>query len=119
MTVADDFLEFARDSINTYGAAVTLRKPGADSYDPATGALIQGTTDYPTTALIESYSEYHLANGLVQAGDRRIVLAAANLSVAPVQGDFIIFEGQTFAIISVKSDYAGDQPIIHTLQIRN
>ncbi len=118
MSFADDF-EFARDSINAYGAPVTLRKPGSDAYDPATGNLAQGFTDYATTALIESYSEFHVAKGLVKAGDRRIILSAANLTVTPVQGDFILFEGQTFTVINVKSDYAGDRPIIHTLQIRN
>ena len=119
MSYADDFLAFARDSIETYGAAMTLRKPGSDSYDPATGNLTTPSTDYAVSALIESYSEFHVAQGLVKAGDRRIIIAAGSLSVTPQQGDALILEGQSFTIINVKSEYAGDKPIIHTLQVRN
>lgn len=46
MTFETDFLGFARDSIETYGAAVTLRKPGTETYDTTTGNLIQPNTEY-------------------------------------------------------------------------
>lgn len=119
MSYADDFLTFAKDSIETYGAAMTLRKPGSDSYDPTTGDLAGSSTDYDVRGLVESYSESLVARGLVKAGDRRIILAAASLSITPEEGDFLIFGGQTLLIVAVKSDYAGDSPILHTLQARN
>lgn len=119
MSYADDFLTFARDSVETYGAAMTLRKPGSDTYDPATGNLTTGSTDYAVRGLIESYSEFHITQGLVKAGDRRIIIAAGSLSITPQQGDTLILGGQNLLIINVKSDYAGDTPILHTLQVRN
>ncbi|NBX02616.1 MAG: hypothetical protein EBR02_00845 [Alphaproteobacteria bacterium] len=119
MTFETDFLGFARDSIETYGAAVTLRKPGTETYDTTTGNLIQPNTEYNVRGLIEDYSEFHVSQGLVKAGDRRIILAAGSLSVTPAPGDTILFAGQSFLIIGVHSEYAADTPIIHTLQVRN
>lgn len=119
MTFETDFLGFARDSIETYGAAVTFRKPGSETYDTTNGNLTQPTTDYDIRALIESYSEFHIAQGLVKAGDRRIIIAAGSLSVTPAPGDFVIHAGQTYLVIAVHSEYAADTPIIHTLQVRN
>lgn len=119
MSFDTDFLAFAKDSIETYGAAMTLRKPGSDTYDPATGNLTTASADYAVNALIESYSEFHVAKGLVKAGDRRIIIAAASLSVTPQQGDTLILGGQSLLIVNVKSEYAGSTPILHTLQVRN
>ncbi len=119
MSYADDFVEFARDSVETYGAAMTLRKPGSDIYDPSTGDLTANNTDYAVNGLIESYSEFHVAQGLVKAGDRRIIIAAGSLSVTPSQGDTLILGGQNLLIINVKSDYAGSTAVLHTLQVRN
>lgn len=119
MSFDTDFLAFAKDSVETYGAAMTLRKPGAAAYNPATGDVAASSTDFAVRGLIESYSEFHVAQGLVKAGDRRIIIAAGSLSVTPQQGDTLLLGGQTFFIVNVKSDYAGDTPILHTLQVRN
>jgi hypothetical protein len=119
MSFETDFLGFAKDSIETYGAAVTFRKAGTDTYDTTTGNVTQPTTDYDIRALIEDYSEFHISEGLVKAGDRRLIIAAASLSVIPAPGDYILHIGQTYLVIAVHSEYASDTPIIHTLQIRN
>lgn len=119
MSFETDFLGFARDSIETYGAAVTLRKPGIETYDTTSGNLTQPTTDYDIRALIEDYSEFHVSQGLVKAGDRRIIIAAGSLSVTPAPGDTIIHAGQSYLVIGVHSEYAADTPIIYTLQVRN
>jgi hypothetical protein len=70
------------------------------------GAVSSGThpttTAYQARGLIEDYSAYHLAEGLVQAGDRKVSLFGASLprGIAPVPGDRVVFDGETMTIAS-------------------
>lgn len=116
---ASSFLDLAKFSINDFGAVVTLRKVDTENYDPTTGDLSTGATDYPTKGLIDHYGEYFIAQGLAAAGDRKVTLAASNLNVTPVQGDKIIIGTEVFDIVNVHTEFYADSPIIHTLHIRN
>lgn len=115
---ANTFLQFAQESIEENGASVTLRKAGTETYDPATGDLTGSPTDYATKGLIENYSEHFIAEGLVQAGDRKVTIAAASITVTPEQGDSVLIGAESFDVIEVKREFAGDTPVIHILQIR-
>lgn len=116
---ADTFLDFAKESIEENGGTVTLRKTGTESYDTTTGELTSPTSDYATKGLIEGYSEYFVAQGFVQAGDRKITIAASSITVVPEQGDALLIGSEEFDIINVKSEFAWDIPVIYILQVRN
>lgn len=118
MIEASNFLEFAKSSIQDNGASVILRKTGVETYDTTTGNLTSPYTDYPTKGLIENYNEFHIKSGLVQAGDRKVIIAAS-LSVEPEQGDTLFIGSEEFNIVSVKAEFAGDTPILYEMQIRN
>lgn len=115
---ADTFLQFAQESIEANGASVTLRKAGTETYDPATGDLTGSPTDYATKGLIENYSDFFIAQGIVQSGDRKVTIAAASLTVSPEQGDTLLIGTESFDVVEVKREYAGDTAVIHILQIR-
>ena len=64
------------------------------------------TTTYPCRGFEDNYSAYYIVNGLALQGDRRIMILAPSLSVTPIAGDQITSRGETFTVVSVKSDPA-------------
>lgn len=81
-----------------YDAVLTVDVP-QDSPDPA-DPLPPVPTDYPAKAYVEKYSAYYLANSLVQASDRKVIVLAKSLAIEPVNGARITVQGVTFTIIA-------------------
>ena len=86
-----------------------------------TGSLTAGTnpltTDYPCRGFIEDYSDYDLANTIIQTSDRKITILGGTLpvNIVPMNGDKITIENTLYTIIRVKRDPAG---ATYTLQSR-
>ena len=118
MSFTHEFQSFAKDSIETYGASVTLRKPAIQSYDTATGQVTSTVNDSPIKGIIEDFSEHFIARGLVKAGDRKVTIAATALLVTPEQGDKLLIGGAAYDIVHVKADYAGDSAVVYELHVR-
>lgn len=83
----------------------TLARDGAPSgpgYDPTPGT----EAIYTCKAIHEEYSEHDRLQGLVQAGERKVLILAGSISVTPTSGDRITIRGRTFAITDVATDPA-------------
>lgn len=58
------------------------------------------TISYPCRAIVDEWSAYDRSSGLVAIKDRKILILAATLDVAPEEGNRIQIQGQTFRIVS-------------------
>lgn len=85
-------------------ATYTVDVPGTitDPADPPAPT----PTDYACKAIVEKYSDYFSKQGLVQDGDRRVIILADSLSVRPVANARVTIQGITFTVISVDTDPA-------------
>ena len=85
-------------------ATYTVDVPGVatDPADPPAPTA----TDYSCKAIVEKYSDYFTKNGLVQDGDRRVLILANSLAVRPVANSRITISGIQFTTISVDTDPA-------------
>jgi hypothetical protein len=81
-----------------YDAVLTVDVP-QDSPDPA-DPLPPVPTPYPCKAYVEKYSAYYLANSLVQASDRKVIVLANSLAIEPVIGARITVNNVTFTIVN-------------------
>lgn len=75
---------------------------GADAFDPAAPT----PATYSCKAIVESYSTYFRAQGLVEQNDRKILILAATLAITPATGDKISVSGGTYTIVNVGTDPA-------------
>jgi len=75
---------------------------GADPADPVPPT----PTQYPCKAIVEAYSQYLRANGLVGANDRKVLILANSLGLRPKAGDRVTIKGITFRVIEVGTDPA-------------
>lgn len=109
------------------GQVVTLTQPATGgTYDPATGATTPATpaAEVQGSGVVDSYSDYTVASGAVQAGDRKLLLSAlktdGSLLDAPDVGRDVIelADGSTHQIVSVKPLGPAGTVIMYELQLR-
>lgn len=89
-----------------YDAVLTRETPGTP--DPSS-PWIPGTpttATYACKAIVDTYSDFAVANSLVDAQDRKVLILATSLSVAPTDLDKVTIRGATYRIISVDTDPA-------------
>lgn len=107
----------SKQLISQFGTAITIVKRGEPSYNVETGMATESSTSYTVTAVVSDYSAREIT-GLVQVGDRRLVVASSALSFELTTSDQVIFEGITHNIVSINAAYSGDQSAVLTLQLR-
>lgn len=84
-----------------------------ETYDPVTDETTINETPHEFEGFVDTYSKRLIADGVVQANDREIMILAKSLDVAPTNGsdgvlaDLIEIDGQTFTTIEVERDPAG------------
>ena len=76
--------------------------PDTQDFDP----VAPTPTDYECKAIHEEYSERWRLEGLVNVGERRVIILAESLSITPQPKDRITIRSETFSIIDVQSDPA-------------
>ena len=119
MTALDDRLRpMAATLINRAGKPMTLRRVTGSSYDPATGTVIETTSDTALKGVIEDYAVERITGGLIQQGDRQISLAAEPIAAEPAPGDTVLIDGEEHLVISVSATYSGEDPAFYRLQVR-
>lgn len=81
---------------------VDVPNTGSDPADPPAPT----PTDYPCKSMVEKYSDYYTKNGLVQDGDRKVLILANSLSVQPVANARLTIRGITFTLTKIETDPA-------------
>jgi recombinational DNA repair protein RecR len=89
------------------GTSVTFRKVSAGSYNSTSGEVNETVTDTSVKAVFEDVNQREVTE-LVQADDRKCIIAANALSSAPSTADRVIVSGVQHSIIRIKViDQAG------------
>lgn len=107
----DEIAELVADGLAAadvpYDMTVTRTVPGVVDPEEPWVEVPPTTEEYACQGFIDSYSNYWIAQGVVEAGDRKISIVAKTLSTVPVQGDTITARGETYTIVGdVKTDPA-------------
>jgi hypothetical protein len=119
-----DIIADVLDDPNLGFNTVTLSTAGgAPTYDPATGTVVTpAPTNDTVRAVVEDYRGLELLNGLIQAGDKKITVAAANLTATPQPGvttaDVTGDVGGAYTIQRVSETRPGSAAVIYELQCR-
>lgn len=122
MSLFDDLPDIIAEVLNDAELGfqtVTLTTTTPGTYDPATGTTSGGSTSTQSVrAVVEDYKGLALLNGLIQAGDKKITLPAANLTTAPKPTDTVTVGSLTYAVVGVSTVQPGPAAVIYELQCR-
>jgi hypothetical protein len=101
-----------------FGGVATIRSVTVGAYNTTTGAATETTTDTTVRGVLEDVN-LRQANDLIQAGDKRLMIAAADLASAPTTADRVIINNRNLQIINVRTIEQDNTAITYELILRD
>lgn len=117
MSLAKSLEKVAIDVINALGGDVTIRYITAGSYNPTTGSVTQTTDDTAIKGVVETVSNAEV-NQLVEATDKKLIVAAGDLPGAPTTKDHVVISSVVHQVIRVDTIEQDNTPITYELILR-
>jgi len=117
MALAGSLRKTATKLMSKLGGDVTLRTVTPGAYNPTTGTASEVTSDATIKGVLEDVNAREV-NDLIQAGDRRLTIAAADVNAAPTTADRIIISGVTYQVVRITTIEQDNQPITYELILR-
>ena len=101
--------------LQRFGAAATIKRVTAGTYDPATGTTTPSTASLATTAAVFAYDQKYIDGTLILQGDQLAYCAPAT---EPKQGDQLTWQSVKYTVVSVKPVSPAGVPVLFEAQIR-
>jgi hypothetical protein len=118
MTLASPLRKVASKLMAKFGGVATLRRVTPGIYNPTTGTVSETTSDAALRGVLEDVSLREV-NDLIQAGDKRLMVAAADLANAPTTADRVIIAGRALQVIEVRTIEQDNTAITYELILRD
>jgi hypothetical protein len=117
MTLASPLRKVASKLMARFGGVATIRRIATGSYDPATGTIAETNTDTTVRGMLEDVNIREV-NELVQAGDKRLIIAAADLTTAPTTVDKVLINSVVHQIIRIQTIEQDNTAITYEMILR-
>lgn len=101
--------------IAKFGQKAVLRRitSAGPDYDP-----VQTSEDFPCSLVDLDQSQAHVADTLIQRGDRMVYLSTEGLSINPTLSDRLLVGGVEHAIVDIQLLSPGGTVVFWQLQVR-
>jgi hypothetical protein len=117
MALANPLRKVASKLMAKFGGVATIRRVTPGIYNPTTGTASEVTADTVVRGVMEDVNVREV-NDLIQSGDKRLTVAAADVTTAPVTADRVLIGGVTHQIIRVTTIEQDNTAITHELILR-
>jgi hypothetical protein len=117
MTLANPLRKVASKLMARFGGVATIRRVTPGIYNPETGTASEVTADTSVRGVLEDVNLREV-NELVQAGDKRLLIAAADIVAPPTTADEVLIEGITYQVIQVQTIEQDNTAITYELILR-
>jgi hypothetical protein len=118
MTLASPLRKVASKLMAKFGGVATLRRVTPGVYNPTTGTVSESTSDTALRGVLEDVSLREV-NDLIQAGDKRLTIAAADTAAVPTTADRVIISNRSLQIIEVRTIEQDNTAITYELILRD
>ena len=117
MALADSLARVASNLLKQFGGDVTVRIVTSGTYNTTTGSINETESDTTVPGILEDVNLREV-NELVQAGDKRLTVAADDLATAPETKDRVVIGSVVHQIIRVETTEQDNTAIIYELILR-
>ena len=118
MTLAIPLRKVASKLMTKFGGEVTIRRVTLGAYNTTTGTAAETTSDTALRGVLEGVNLREV-NDLIQAGDKRLIVAAADTAAVPTMADRVIIAGRSLQVIEVRTIEQDNEPITYELILRD
>lgn len=117
MTLAKSLERVASKVIAKFGGDVTIRYVTAGDYNTTTGAITETTSDTNVKGVLEDVNLREV-NELIQAGDKKLTVAANDLATAPETKDRVVISSVVHQIVRSEITEQDNTAIVYELYLR-
>jgi|TARA_Y100000310_G_C20545770_1_gene745489 hypothetical protein len=117
MGLASSLEKVASNVIEALGADVTIRYVTAGAYNTTTGVIAESENDTNIKGVVENIKQSEV-NELIQASDKRLIVAAKELATAPETKDRVVISSVVHQIIQVETIDQDNTAITYELVLR-
>lgn len=117
MGIASSLVNVADKVISKLGGDVTIRFVTAGAYNATAGTVAESNTDSEVKGILEDVVSREV-NELVQAGDKRLTVAAKDLDSVPGAKDKVVISTVVHQVISVETTEQDNTAITYELILR-
>jgi hypothetical protein len=117
MSLASPLRKVASKLMLRFGGIVTMRRVEAGVYSAVSGTITETTTDTAIRGVLESVN-LREASDLIQAGDKRLIVAAADTAAVPTTADRVVITNVVHQVIQVVTIEQDNEPITYELILR-
>ncbi len=118
MSLAAPLRKVASKLMARFGGVATLRRVTPGIYNPTTGTVSEVVSDTALRGVLEDVNLREV-NDLIQAGDKRLIIAAADTAAVPTTADRVIISNRTLQVIEVRTIEQDNEPITYELILRD
>lgn len=125
MALADSLRKAADKTINKFGGDVTIQYVSAGAYNPTTGTVTESITTQVVKGIVEDVKASELRkpstfeNSLIRSDDKKLTIAALNLTSVPSLEDKVVINSITHGIIEIETIEQANQAIAYALFLRS
>jgi hypothetical protein len=117
MTLANPLRKVASKLMTKFGGVVIIRSVTVGAYNASTGIATETTADTVVRGVMEDVNVREV-NDLIQSGDKRLTVAAADLAAAPSTADRVVVGAVIHQVIRVVTIEQDNTQITHELTLR-
>ena len=117
MTLSGPLRKVASKLMLKFGGEATIRRITVGAYNATTGTAAETTSDTVLSGVLEDVSVREV-NDLIQSGDKRLTVAAADVAAVPSTADRVLIGGVTHQVIRVTTVEQDNTAITHELILR-
>jgi len=116
MALSTSLRKTASKLVGRFGGLAIIRTTSSVTYNTATGAASETTTETSVRGVLESVNLREV-NDLIQATDKKLLIAAADFGTVPT-ADEVIITGTTYQVVRVFTIEQDNTAITHELILR-
>jgi hypothetical protein len=117
MALATSLRKTASKLMAKFGGEVTFRRVTAGAYNPTTGTSAPSTATTTVRGVLDNVSERDV-NDLIKGTDKRLTLAAADLSFEPAVSDQVTIASRVMQIVQVNKIEQDNTAIVFEIILR-
>ncbi len=129
MALAASLQKSISKTLSTFGSSITIRTVTNGSYNTATGTFSESTSDNTIKGMVEDIFDgmggkstaknKSDLNALVQSGDKKVTISAADVTTKPTTKDLVIISSVRHQIVDIKTQQAQGTDVSYELFVRN
>jgi hypothetical protein len=117
MSLANPLRKVASKIMAKFGGVVTIRRITMGAYNTTTGTATETIADTIIRGILEDVNIREV-NDLIQAGDKRLTIAAADIVNAPITADKVLIGAVVHQVIRVTTTEQDNNAISYELILR-